>query len=192
MLVLGIFNSGAIFFARAVGIREGTPAHVAIVLPDDSCAAPCWQGIRPTSMGQAEIEEKLAQLPAVQRLGDGVWVFSPDTVREYSASYFVNTLVLRATHLRLGDLLAALGEPDYQTMQKVLEQPSRNEVMLVRLYYEQKQMILLVSTELDGRLTVNMPLAGVLYPDKYYAQPFYTQRWLGGRWLSDYPPMVMP
>lgn len=183
-LVIGLISGGMSVAAREMGLREGTPPTVELVLPDDNCPSPCWHGIRPAVISQAEGERLISKLPDVTRLHSVAWQWGELEL------WYAGGLSVVAKHMRLGDILAALGTPNYQKTQTVIERATNQTVQIVYLYYEKPQIIVIVSAPLDGRISVEMPLATIQYPNQYYARPFYTWEWLGAIWLERYPPVV--
>lgn len=187
-MVLGGMVGAGVMTAREAGLRAGTPPAVAVLLPDDTCTAPCWRGIRSVVTSKAEGTVILSQLPDAQPIQDYAWRFTYED--EVYIAWFLSSLTLLAPHVRLGDILAAMGEPDYQTQQVAVNLNTGAKEKLISLYYEKQQVIVLVSVSSQGRVSVEMPLAAFEYPDNYYAQPFYSWEWLGAIWLAKYPPVV--
>ncbi len=187
-LLLFLMVGAGVLAARQAGLQAGTPPTVAILLPDQSCTAPCWRGIRAVVTSKEEGAVILNQLPQVEPIQDYAWRFTYQH-EEYIA-WFLSSLTLLAPHIRLGDILAVMGEPDYQTQQIAVNLTTGDKEKLVYLYYEKQQVIVLVSVPLEGRLSMETPLAAFEYPRNYYARPFYTYEWLGLIWLDKYPPMV--
>lgn len=179
-LLLFMIVGAGVLAARQIGLRAGTPPAVAILLPDDSCTAPCWHGIRSVVTSKEEVAVILSQLPHAQQIQDYAWQFTYAN-EEYSA-WFLSRLSVRAPHIRLGDVMAVMGVPDYQTLQ--FEVDMTDKEYLIYLYYEKQQAIVVVSVPQKGRLSAETPLLSVAYPRNYYARPFHAYDWSGYSWLS--------
>ena len=186
VMLLTLIATTAVYF---LGRRQSTPVYVQAILPDSSCPAPCWNGIRPAFIREQEITSVMNQLPDVQQVADWQWTFSPDAKHRLDV-YFYGVLALTSDAIRLGDVLAVLGAPDYQTLQHVLDSQTFEPATLVRLFYDREQVILIVALYADERLSAEMPLGAVNYRKEYFARPFYSYDWLGHIWLDRFPPVL--
>lgn len=180
---------GFISAARQVGIAAGTPAHVAAMLPDEDCIAPCWQGIRTVLVRYEDAASKIMQLPQARQQDDFVWTYSPDGQHTIDV-YFFDRLALTTDNVQFGDILAALGPPDYQTLQLGVRVTTGETEQLIRAFYQDEQVVVGLAMPLEGRLSANTRVVVVNYRSQYFAQPYYSYGWYGLIWLEGYPPIL--
>ena len=171
---------------RQIVLVEETPPHIAILLPDEQCTAPCWKGIRPAFVTHEQVGTQLSALGRVTSNS----AFSWELWSEYKGETFTHQVrfgtALTVTHqdASLGDLLLALGQPDYITTQVVVRINTNEAELLVRLYYEAQQVSVIVAIPPEKRLSPIMPIEVLVYDADYFVEPYYSQAWQGFAWAS--------
>lgn len=189
MAVMWVVSFALVSGSQHVGRPASPPPRVASLLPQADCFSPCWQGIRPVMMGRPEIEQRLAALPSAVKREDYLWEFTPQVGYTHQI-WFLEGITLTPQGVRLGDWLIHLGKPDYQTLQTAERISTHQTEMLVRLFYQQEQVIVVAALPLGGRLSPQTPLVALNYGGRYFARPFYSYDWFGLIWLEAYPPLV--
>ena len=112
-----VFILWAALFGAIVAIHERgderTPAHVSAILPDPTCKAPCWQGIRPTLTPPKDANTILSAMGDRALGEDQRWTLNAETDHPVTVTLRETELRLAPTDLRLGEVILAYGEPDY-------------------------------------------------------------------------------
>lgn len=175
--------------ARQVGQAAETPEQVAIMLPDDSCPAPCWNGLNPDHADHASTVARVMSLPNAAHSGILEWTFAldealPQQVRLEGGRYFI----LWPRGVRLGDVLTVMGMGDYQLRGSVIDRRRFNANQeYLQLFYEDEQMTVTVFASLEGRLSPEMPVQMITYPVRPLERPTTAHEWQGFIQMQAYP-----
>jgi len=203
--VLFIFVLCAILIGVVRGVLpHQPPPEIAALLPDVSCTAPCWQGLRPGYSTPDDVQQRLTDSRWPDAVVDGG---TAGSVEEWTAvlgddarlwfgyssqSPAQNELQLRPAHLRVGDVIAALGEPDAVAFAYVYPHRSvRSRVELeFRLYYRASGLMASgtlppYAVELDAAQRVEV----LNYPALALTLPLLAFEWRGfGSLVKHYYP----
>jgi hypothetical protein len=187
-----LLNVGGILAAR----QAGTPEEVAIFLPDTSdpqeCPAPCWAGINTDELDHAETVERIMALPQAEGWGLLNWRFAPQG-QNWSDVRLENgrELLIRPAELRLGDVLAALGLPDYQVEGYGYDTLNQRGGLYVQWVYKPQGFAVAALLGDEGRLLPGTPLRQVAYlPAIAFIEAEeegYGHEWQGYIWMRNYP-----
>jgi hypothetical protein len=188
--------------------RRDLPAHVQALLPDPSCPAPCWQGLRPGYSTTDDILNWIANPP------DGWHVILPFTSKEIICQYGSACIILPDQvrfdlaaigtgstqaffevlpyELTLGDVLVALGEPDAIGFNLGA---SQNTVDF-RLYYLDDYLIVNGQVSIKGtvispddpELSPTTQIAWLQYQAQPMSRPLLAFDWRGFGSLARYYP----
>jgi hypothetical protein len=165
----------------------GPSAHVAILLPDHDCGMVCWNAIEP-----GVTDFKTARTLITQNLNivaaelDNRWQFAPDDDHVHTVHLEAGIQPARAGNIsltpdevRLGDMLLALGEPDYLVVRFEVQARQYRGTRYIELYHPDYGLSVTVSLQEGERLSPQSPLSGVHYFEQPLARPVYAQRWQG-------------
>jgi hypothetical protein len=193
--------------------RRHPPSHVAAVLPDDRCRAPCWQGLRPGTIDPDALHRWLSDPPhgwqaiPVQPDGSSAGVIDswqidlPDaapltlTVERVHPPQ-VDRLIVSQADLTLGDVIAALGEPDF--IDFYLDRTLTGTATLsFRLYYRESRVIagglVVPGADKMAHLWPYTPVEALVYEAEPWARPVLAFDWRGfGSTARYYPGGVLP
>lgn len=192
LMALLLLNSLALSAIHGAARAQSTPEAVRAALPAaGGCAPPCWQGLRPgyiTYEAQAAwladppypvapVETALT-VPDVMDtwrvdLGGGAYL---DLMLVRVHSRQVDRLEVRQPALRLGDLLAALGEPAYFDLRTASE---ADDALEFRLFFPQQRVQALGTLSADQRLSPETPIAVLVYDAQPLNRPLLAQDWRG-------------
>jgi hypothetical protein len=157
------------------------PEHVAVLLPDEDCPAPCWEGIRPGKTSFKTAFQILADwLPPGEE--KNTWLLTAgDSVQRVALNDDVSQVTLQLENVTLGDLILALGAPDFQVPLLVIDARQLTENRELDLYYVDEQLIATVSYRDGERLSPELSIVKLRYQDvSRTARPNYmTQPWRG-------------
>jgi hypothetical protein len=188
------------------------PDRVAALLPDPDCAAPCWQGLRPGYVPPDALKAWIDDPPGnwraspvypdVTRVGvidswsipladDAPLILT--TWRVHSPN--VDKLFVEQPDLRVGDVVAALGQPAFIDFNLGADIDLGASIEF-RLYYPEPSLIvwgvLPVETPI---LTPDTPVATLAYEALPWGRPLLAFDWRGfGSLLQHYYPqgVVLP
>jgi hypothetical protein len=195
-LACGLLAGGVLALTR----WGGPPERVAALLPDESCPAPCWQGLRPGWVEQEQVPAWLAGLPdswQVEPLETEATLPRPSNMYDVTVPGGAFRLSLSRLHdpateiiavlprdLVLGDLLAALGAPDY-----VAFRIGDSLDVLATLYYEEAHMWAECRIE-DVAYAIRpaTPVYALVYDAVPWSRPALAFDWLGLGSLDRYYP----
>ncbi|MBI5958593.1 MAG: hypothetical protein HY866_07660 [Chloroflexi bacterium] len=179
--------------------RHTLPPTVLALLPDESCPAPCWQGLRPGYWTGEEIERWLENPPhdwaieEISRTGDSAYLIhvirlpgeKPITLaldRTHSVIY--DRLVLEPHDLALGDLLSGLDRPSYYEYGETMD-PDRP--YFARLYFPEYMLhVIVILPHGDNTLSPDSPVKWVQFIPLQWHRPLLAQDWAGPAYLSEY------
>jgi hypothetical protein len=165
----------------------GPAAHVIPLLPDHDCAMVCWNGIQPGvtdfKAARAAISENLNIVAAEL---DDRWQFSPDdshihTVRLEPGAQPTRTgkIFLYPDDVRLGEMLMALGEPEFLIVRFDVQARRLQGTRYIELYHPDYRLSVTVSLEEGDHLSPQTPVTSLEYFDTPLARPVYAQLWRG-------------
>ncbi len=181
--------TGLIGAVHAVS-RQDPPPRVAVLLPDDGCPAPCWQGLRPGAISEEAVEQWAADRPAGWRV-EPVNSMGPvyDWQVQVAGASFglmidqgtlptIDRISLLPDDLTIGDLIAALGEPDYVTINAG---PSGGAAIEVHLFYAAERLIAdgALYQGHDLMLPGDLPVAGLRYEAQPWGRSVVALDWRG-------------
>jgi hypothetical protein len=166
--------SGVNFAVRAIAQRGDTPRLVKSILLDESCPSPCWQGIQ---LGETSLEDTLSTLA---NLPDAAFQaahlqghFSPDSQHwvhwEYSGTNSkVDWVYLQPEGVRLGDVIAAMGQPAYMLRVATADGKAISTIF----YYPNQGQTVVVQLERGERYSPLLPvLSTVMFGDLADEEP---------------------
>ncbi len=155
--------------------REGSyqPAAMEIILPDESCPAPCWYGIRAGTTQLMDIHSRVNEFSGVQEIGKNTWQLTRDV--QVSLNPDNGDLFIYPQGVTLGDFLLRLGEPDYLTLQFSVGARQVESEKVLQVYYEEAQITLFVPV--TERLSVQTPVQSIRYAT--FTRPFNAMAWQG-------------
>jgi hypothetical protein len=208
MLMRVLILTGSLLFLCAALIagtrtlaRRDPPPRVAVLLPDPTCTVPCWQGLRPGAITSKVLAAWLDQplgkrgqqaepvVLATTRPGviDSWQVTLPDaapviltTVRIHSRE--VDSLIVTQADLRVGDVIAALGEPAFIDFNLGMHSD-----LDYRLYYPEPRVIVEGTIQLDTwTLGPYTPASRLVYDGTAWARPVLAVDWQGFGSLTRY------
>jgi len=186
--------------------RRDPPDSVAALLPDPACPAPCWQGLRPGTISSDALHDWLHTLPdgwhsddpPIQEVAAGVrdrWridmpgadplFFTLDRIH----SPLVDRLIVSPPDLRLGEVIAALGTPDYVDFMIIAPRATQPGKLEWRLYYERQRVMIrsLVSLD-DVYLYPDLLVDALIYEAAPWGRPVLAFDWRGfGSFTRYYP-----
>lgn len=194
--------TGLIGGVHALARQGSPPARVAALLPDDDCAAPCWQGLRPGYVDPDAMAAWLDDPPgawvardASDELGEvpnvvenwRIWLDQTaaapadslvlTTLRVHSP--LLDEIQLAQAALALGELVEALGPPPYLDFYLDYDRPGIEQVAF-RLYYPEQRLIA------EGVLPISRPvllpethLTRLRYPAHPWGRPALAFDWRG-------------
>lgn len=177
--------------------RRDPPPDVAVLLPDDGCRAPCWQGLRPGTIdddtfatwlealapGWQVIKIDLADYQSLWRARTGAAAFELRLTRDRLPT--VDRITLVPDDLTLGDLLAALGAPDYVTVSA----ERRAYLVGFQFYYVQERLIVDGVLQHPSRgygLRPDHPIAQLRYEAVPWGRSVVALDWRGLGTLDSY------
>lgn len=189
VLVVWLSGTGVVAGVRHYGLHTAESSPAAWLLPDPNCIAPCWHGIRTAVTSLDDLIALIQQDPTLTPDSyENMWIYHSPDGREgfvwHSPLQYIS-VYMEAT--RLGDWLAVLGPPTYQSLTPAINPNTGRREYLVRLYYEQQQAMVLVRLSHEERLSAWTQIQAVEYPRDYFARPFYSFDWLGLIRLESYP-----
>jgi hypothetical protein len=207
LAVARLWLSGAVLVAGThLLARRAPPDRVSALLPDPTCTAPCWQGLRPGYIAPDRLEAWIGDPPGdwqpsplhsdLTRIGliDSWQIRLPDaapliltTWRIHSPA--VDRLDVAQADLRLGDVIAALGEPDF--LEFNLGPSSQGQVMVeFRLYYPRSSLIVLGSVLAEAPyLAPYTAVEALIYQALPWSRPALAVNWRGfGSLVAHYYP----
>lgn len=189
--IAGLFAvCAALTGAIHAAARRDPPARIAALLPDSSCPAPCWQGLRPGYATARDLQSWLDTPPqgwTLRRLDDGTpsdgslrsWAISGGTSLTLTVIQTPHPtsdqLMIDPPALTLGDLIAAHGEPAYFDVYS--DPPLR---VIVRLYYPADRLIALMALPAgDNFLWPSRRIDSLIYSAVPWARPLLAFDWRG-------------
>jgi hypothetical protein len=175
--------------------RRGTPLRVAALLPDRGCEAPCWQGLRPGQMRPPVLHAWLEDPPDGWRVeafrargtppGFNSWHISLSHTDAFYMTVVrindpaVERLMLFQDHLAAGDILAALGAPDFVDFQLKPGAHGR-EHWEIRLFYTLSRLIVVGAVPFEhSGLSAASPIESLRYETAPWDRPADALDWRG-------------
>lgn len=183
VLTVGLFIMVLFLCGAALMTETSAPRDLQILLPDDSCLAPCWYGIQVNTKDE-HVHTLLSTLPNA-RDGAGSKEFSPDGQRFYTSYVIISTRSRIVTQVMLdisgqvtlGELFARLGNPDCVRLATGVE------TRLI-FFYEEDRLEIFTDPILHGaRLHPATPVRFMYY---HPSTPKTCAMWQGFTWLSLY------
>lgn len=199
---LFVLCAGLVGAARALA-PQAPPPGVAALLPDPACEAPCWAGLHPGTIEPASLRAWIEAPPAGWSVrpfrpqgtpvGFDNWEITlPGGPRFYLSlvrfeTPYVDRLTLFAPTLRLGDVVAALGVPDFIGARTRPGLRGERQVEL-RLGYVPHALVAEVVLPLSETLIVDpgLPVEALVYEPPAGGIP--AQAWRGFVPLDQYLP----
>jgi len=188
--------------ARVISRRD-PPEAVAVLLPDDGCRAPCWQGLRPGTIDDDTFDQWFATRPAEWRVrliqaapASERWRMDVDTgsidlIIDRQNLSTADRIRLIPDDLAVGDLIAALGEPDY-----VMVTAGRSPALVgFQFYYEAEHLIVdgvLPYPDRGYVLRVDHPISQLRYEAVPWGRSVVAFDWTGLGTLDRYFQGMMP
>jgi hypothetical protein len=174
---------------------HAVPGRVAVLLPDASCAAPCWQGLRPGHTRPVMLNDWLDHPPAGWHVRPARGRGTPPGFSNWQATLpgavtFYITVVridnpamdrlrLMEEELRLGDVILALGTPNFIGVER-RPGASGEEHWQLRLYYRLHQLIVVAALPLHAvSLTPDVRVEGLVYEAVAWDRPVEALDWPG-------------
>lgn len=173
--------------------RTDPPPEVAIVLPDDTCPTPCWQGLRPGYLTAGDVAAWLDAPPAGWQVSDvyptsatipaasvpvswritgpghqAISVYLP-----HATGPFANQIELAPARLTLGDVVAALGPP--AGVDLLRSNSGVFTFVSTQVYYPAHNLI--VKLMPGVRLDASARVASLIYIPVRLAESVYSQPW---------------
>ncbi|MBI5958594.1 MAG: hypothetical protein HY866_07665 [Chloroflexi bacterium] len=195
ILILTLISAGLVGGARLLGRSDSLPSSVLALLPDDSCAAPCWQGLRPGYWTEGEIRRWLSDPPhgwevveSKNRSGHSAYLWY--VIRQHggksinltllrTANTQDNELALAPHDLRLGDLLSRLGQPRYYNVLV-------GQKYLVLLHFPDNSLTVVIAMpQGDSFLSPELPVYVLAYSFHPWDALLHT-KWNGPMHLSEF------
>lgn len=199
LLALGLMG-GLILLARQ--IERHVPPYVAAVLPSEACHMNCWQGIQPGLTDYKTARNTISNLPNVTPLPaetqlappavkppigrtpepqDDRWRMVVDDDHQHSIALDPKTrdITLKPQGVRLGDIIAALGAPDFQVIAFMVEARELKGLRIVEFFYSRARLRVTVEVPQDQRLAPDTPVTALHYEGAAAARPFNAQDWRG-------------
>ncbi len=176
--------------ARGLAQVGDPPPHLAILLPDPHCPAPCWQGIHTDGMTHQATVERILSLPQAETLGLLEWQFLPD-----SSQHRYRVRLEQGRHLfilpmgvRLGDILATLGWADWHIKGSAVDQIGRGRKEYLQLAYQDHQLLVTVLINYWERVSMESVVYSVNYPAGVFTPAESAHPWQGFIWVENtYP-----
>lgn len=146
------------------------PEQVMLVLPDDGCDAPCWQGVNTNNDSHQATVERLNALPQSTQEGIIEWTFGTEEERmrvrlENGRSFVIQPIDPRnGQGVRLGDLLVALGAPDGQLTGTAIDRIRAQSEPYVSFIYSDERVIYAALAPNNDRLSPYSRIDYILYP----------------------------
>jgi hypothetical protein len=187
IVLLLVLLSALTHSLRAFGAAGESPSRVVILLPDATCGNPCWQGIRPRQTSGAQAEAIFRQLPQARELGEGFWVYVPESGYQNMVAY-LEMITLTADRVQIGAVMAHIGAPAFQTRQLGTRIATKETQELVRLFYPEHHMILVAAVPLGGRLSPRSAIAAINFVEPRLLRDPDAVGWFGFIWIDRYPP----
>lgn len=185
--------------------RHTLPPAVTALLPDDSCPAPCWQGLRPGYWTDDEIQHWLDDPPHGWRSAiqgpqtppagsQQVWEISPHEgppmtlTLDHSANPVDDVLTLKPTDLRLGELMTGLGRPAYFDYAAYGDTPPGTDRQFYAWLHYPDRMITVMVTLPAGQtyLSPAAVVETVVYSPLGWNRSLTSADWHGPERLDDY------
>ena len=165
-----------------------TPSvHVAALLPDHNCGMACWNGIQPGVTDYKAARAAITERPDIVETESGdVWQFKPDDEHTHTARLeqgarptHTGKIFLYPDGVRLGDLLLALGEPEFLVVRFEIEARQFQGTRYIELYHPDYRMSVTVLLAAGERLSARTPVHSVEYFSETMDRPVYAQSWRG-------------
>jgi hypothetical protein len=187
-IVLGLLVgfTGMSFAICGIAQQQATPPLVKLVLPDETCPPPCWNGINTNEDDHAATVERIMELPHAQQAGLLQWTFALDgetlqQVRLENGRDFI----LKPQGVRLGDMLLALGKGEYQVRGYAVSGSESGQY--VSWFYPEQRILFTVFIPTGGRLSSLTPVHQITYPAGVFPEPDVRHGWVGFLQMEAYP-----
>lgn len=182
---------------HALARQQDPPPHVAALLPDPTCPAPCWQGFRPGYMEGDALQSWLADPPDGWRVtgGDGTLPLPVDRWQVQlagGAQFYIDLMrihspavdqisLLDLPGLQVGHLIAALGAPSFVDF--FLGSDSQ---LWMRMFYPDERLIaqMIVPDDLRPGIRVDY----LIYDAMPWSRPALAFDWRGFGSITRYYP----
>jgi hypothetical protein len=175
-------------FVRAAGRQQAEPEALQILLPDDTCPAPCWIGVNTDETEHAETVAAIMSLPGAAQEGLIEWTFGSDALQTVRLERG-RDVILRTAGIRLGQVLAVLGLPDYQIRGNIFDQRRSISGEYVRLFFAEEHLMVTVNPTESGRISPQTPVIQMSYPAGPFPEPPDSHTWQGYIQMSAYTEM---
>ena len=192
IILLSLFGITGV--VRAVANTQTPPPTVHIFLPDtldngiENCIAPCWNGINTDSTNHEATVASVMNLPNAQQDGIVEWTFAlEDGVIQRVRLERGRDFFLTPDGVRMGDMIAALGTPDFIERGTAFVQSTTTTTRYVRLVYENHHMLVTMLVPYQGRLSPQLPVVQIAYPTRPFADNVERMAWQGYLHLEDFP-----
>ena len=166
------------FVVRVAARQQEVPQTLQILLPDDTCPAPCWIGVNTDETEHEATVDAIMSLPGAENVGLLEWTFgsdAPQTVRLERG----RDVVLRTAGVRLGQVMAVLGLPDYQIRGNIFDVRRSISGEYVRFFFADEHMMVTVNASDDSRVSPQAPVIQIAYPAGPFPQPTDSHTWQG-------------
>lgn len=177
LFLLILTLSGAVLLADSAAAQD-----IQLLLPDDSCPAPCWYGIQVNGKDE-QVHSLLNTLPHA-RDGAGSKEFSTDGQRFYTSYVIVSTRSDQVMQIMLdiggqvniGELFLQLGQPDCVRL------ASGIETRLIFFYADEQIDVFTDVIPSDARLSPSVTIRSMYY---HPGMPETCTVWRGFTWVSE-------
>lgn len=161
------------------------PNSLSLLLPDQSCPAPCWYGINTDTLDHAATVEKIMTLPQAQGLIE--WSFQMDGQEQRLRLENGRDIYLSPQNMRVGDLIRLMGLADHQTKGSAYD--GQNSYQYLQFFYAEARFVATVLLPYGNeRLRPSTPIRQLIYPTGPFETHESAHPWQGFVWLeSGYP-----
>ncbi|MBN1679796.1 MAG: hypothetical protein JW966_05860 [Anaerolineae bacterium] len=190
--------------------RRDIPAHVAAMLPDPDCPAPCWQGFRPGYITDDVWEQWFDSQPAGWQITPdqssaanpdpgGAWTITLPDGRAITLTMLImarptqDALFVSQDSLTLGDIINALGAPAFIDFNYGLTIAGK-DTLDYHVYYPRQRLIVNGFVPPGStRLSPDTPVSTLAYEAMPWTRPVLAFDWRGFGSLTRYfPDEYMP
>lgn len=175
------------FVVRVAARQQDAPQTVQILLPDDACPAPCWIGINTDETEHAETVAAIMSLPGAEQVGIIEWTFGSDATQSVRLERG-RDVEIRTDGVRLGEVMAVLGLPDYQIRGNIFDARRSLSGEYVRFFFADEHMTVTINATADNRVSPQAPVIQITYPAGPFPQPNDSHTWQGYIHMPAYTP----
>jgi hypothetical protein len=166
------------FVVHAAARQQDAPQALQILLPDDTCPAPCWIGVNTDETEHAATVDAIMSLPGAAQEGIIEWTFGSDA-RQTVRLERGRDIEIRTAGVRLGQVMAVLGLPDYQIRGNIFDARRSVSGEYVRFYFADEHMMVTVNASDTNRISPQTPVIQIAYPAGPFPQPSDSHLWQG-------------